>query len=459
MYLINFNELTLLFEYMEKREPGELRKQKNEIKRLHEEKKQKEKLENAERRKIFIEKNKLEEEEFMKQFHMKTKKEQKEIRKQWKENNNQKLKDKKQKEKEFKEHCRRENIKKKKEAKLKMTPKEIEKEKELRKQSSEENKHYCPSWWSTENKPHTRIARGAAKKLSQNINSCISNYKNGNIKKFDLKYMSVKKDTKYTSFEDEGYPSFINKIKSRYCFTNTKNKKTSISFASLLSQLRGQEKGCEIVYEQSTKRYFLHYPVRYDFFPEDDRRDENQVKYIYKGERIIALDPGVRKFMVGYDPSGTTVFIGQGSNKKLIDLLLDVDKKPSIVKWKKIKHLIDELHWKSISFLIENYDVILLPDFRVSEMVKSRKLSRMTKRLMYMYSFYSFRQKLQWKCSLYNKKLFIVDESYTSKTCTQCGDLNDVGGKEVYTCNSCNVVYDRDVGGGRNIFIKNIRVR
>ena len=71
----------------------------------------------------------------------------------------------------------------------------------------------------------------------------------------------------------------------------------------------------------------------------------------------------------------------------------------------------------------------------------------------------SFKEKLQWKCSIHKKKLFIVDESYTSKTCGVCGVLNDVGGNETYTCSSCGLVCDRDVSGARNIFIKNIRLR
>ena len=60
-----------------------------------------------------------------------------------------------------------------------------------------------------------------------------------------------------------------------------------------------------------------------------------------------------------------------------------------------VKNLIAELHWKTISFLIENYDTIILPDFRVSEMVRKKKLSRNTKRLMCMFSFFSFKEKLK----------------------------------------------------------------
>jgi transposase len=76
-----------------------------------------------------------------------------------------------------------------------------------------------------------------------------------------------------------------------------------------------------------------------------------------------------------------------------------------------------------------------------------------------MFSFYKFRERLEYKCSIYNKKLFLVDESYTSKTCGNCGILNEVGSNELFTCSTCNIGMDRDVNGSRNIFIKNVRLR
>ena len=53
-----------------------------------------------------------------------------------------------------------------------------------------------------------------------------------------------------------------------------------------------------------------------------------------------------------------------------------------------------------------------------------------------------------------NVRIHDVNESYTSKTCTHCGCINDVGSSKVYSCKSCNLVIDRDVNGARNIFIK-----
>ncbi len=440
------------FKYMEKRPLTESKRIKSELELMSQEDKnikskpelEKEHRENLEKQK------KLKEE-----YQNKTKEEKKEIKLRQRELRKKQLEEKK----EFYKKCKEENILKRKKDKESMSQVEKDKLKEKRNKEILENKQYTPVWWSGNNTPHTRIARGSAKKFSQNINSAISNFKNGNIKKFIMKFNTKKNPLESMLFEDKGYPSFINNIKSRYWFTNINNKKTTTTFSNILNQNAGKERGCEIIYEKATDKYFLYYPVEYDFFPEEDRRNDNQVKYIYKGKRIISLDPGIRKFMVGYDPSGTTVFFGQDANKRLIELLLEVDKNPSIILWKKIKDMVNELHWKTVSFLIENYDVILLPDFRISQMIKSKKLSRVTKRIMCMYSFHSFKQKLAWKCSMYNKKLFIVDESYTSKTCGNCGILNDVGSNEVYECTSCGLICDRDVSGARNIFIKNIGLR
>ena len=75
------------------------------------------------------------------------------------------------------------------------------------------------------------------------------------------------------------------------------------------------------------------------------------------------------------------------------------------------------------------------------------------------YIFYKFKERLKHRCDLVNTKLHIVDESFTSKTCTRCGSLNNVGSSEVYECRVCELVIDRDVNGARNIFIKNVKFK
>ena len=60
------------------------------------------------------------------------------------------------------------------------------------------------------------------------FNSAISNYKNGNIRSFNMKFMSKKKPTEYLHFEDCRYPSFIRDIKSNYWFTSKDRKREDI---------------------------------------------------------------------------------------------------------------------------------------------------------------------------------------------------------------------------------------
>lgn len=320
--------------------------------------------------------------------------------------------------------------------------------------TSDTKKQICPPWWEN---PHSRLPRGVAKKLSQNINSMLSNYHHKNTKDFDLHIKSKKSETQFVLFEDEHYPSFIRNISSSYWYTDKKGKKKRNSFKDLCSQT--DPKGLEIIYDKIKDHYYFCYPVDYHFYPEDDRRNESQACFVSQDnrDRVISLDPGVRKFLVGYDPTGKIVGIGEGANKELIPALYEVDQTKDPMAWRKIKNRIKEMHWKAISYLTRNYDCILIPDFRISGMVRKKTIGRMTKRLLYMYSFYSFIEKLRFKCRNTKTALYIVGEEYTSKTCTRCGKINNVGSSEVYKCDDCHLRIDRDVCGSRNIMIKNLK--
>ena len=48
-----------------------------------------------------------------------------------------------------------------------------------------------PKWWEKK-EIHSRLPRGAVCKFTSSLNSAISNIKNGNIKKFEMKYRSKK---------------------------------------------------------------------------------------------------------------------------------------------------------------------------------------------------------------------------------------------------------------------------
>ncbi len=86
---------------------------------------------------------------------------------------------------------------------------------------------------------------------------------------------------------------------------------------------------------------------------------------------------------------------------------------------------------------------------------KTSNINKMVKRLAYKMKFYTYRQRLEYKCKSKAVGLKVIDEKYTSKVCSNCGWYNKkLGGNKIYKCPSCKKKIDRDVNGCRGIFIK-----
>ena len=316
----------------------------------------------------------------------------------------------------------------------------------------------CPSYWKN---IHNRIPRGAIKSLVGNVNSALSNKRNGNIHSFHLNY-KTKKDKKYTVlFEDERYPSWLNDIPGVYRYGrkifSLKDILKVITVKNLILNL-DRERG----------KYYIYLPVESDWCPVVV---ENQDKNSMPKNSYISLDTGIRTFQTGYSDNHT-VQIGSESDI-LARILQKIDslqerlsietnnkkrkrlRKRKIRLYYRLKCLVDDIHWKTAHFLVSGYKNIILPDFRISGMVK-KTLPKKVKRLLYVYSFFRFKERLSYKCNSHGSNLHIVDESYTSKTCGRCGSLNDsLGSKKVFLCPKCNLKIDRDINGARNILIKN----
>ena len=124
---------------------------------------------------------------------------------------------------------------------------------------------------------------------------------------------------------------------------------------------------------------------------------------------------------------------------------------------RKINNKIDDLHWKTINYLVKNYNTIFLGDMSAKNIVKKRNsvISSIQKVACLKTKYYMFSQRLAYKCKI-NKIYFEkVNESYTSKTCSKCGYYKtDLGKSESYICDKCDMLIDRDLNGARNIYIK-----
>lgn len=194
-------------------------------------------------------------------------------------------------------------------------------------------------------------------------------------------------------------------------------------------------------------------------------------------QKIIALDPGVRTFLTGFNGSEFLEF-GSGDFQRIARLCVHLDalksqhdkalgRKFKRLRYKlrsamrsirlRIKNLRSECHKQVASYLAKNYDVIVLPTFETSQMVvkKSRKLHSKTARAMMTWAFYQFSQTLQHLCNRYGSKLVRITEEYTSKTCTSCGHVHQkLGSSKVFRCPKCNYEIPRDFNGALGIFLK-----
>jgi putative transposase len=218
----------------------------------------------------------------------------------------------------------------------------------------------------------------------------------------------------------------------------------------------------ELTYNKG--RWFAHFPVEQEI-----ESNPNQ--------RMIALDPGVRTFMTGFDGNDFLEF-GNGDFARIAKLCVHLDKLKSKhdlskgTKFKrfryclrqamerlrtKIKNLRSECHKQVASYLAKNYDTIVLPTFETSQMVtkKGRKLHSKTARAMMTWAFYQFSQTLQHLCNRYGSKLVRITEEYTSKTCTKCGHVHhNLGSNKKFKCPSCGYEIPRDFNGAVGIFLK-----
>ena len=196
------------------------------------------------------------------------------------------------------------------------------------------------------------------------------------------------------------------------------------------------------------------------------------------------MDPGGRTFQTVYSPTiGCAYKIGQGDISRICRLCLCLNKLISkkdkgfnkkdhergqpnrqknqrmIKKLRiKIKHLIDEVHWKSIDFLLNNFSDIMIPIFGVQSMINrtTRKISKKSVKQLISWRHYEFRQRLISSALRRNKSIHVIGEEYSTQACGNCQHLDkNVGGKIIYKCSKCGIRLDRDLNGGRNIFIMN----
>jgi len=284
------------------------------------------------------------------------------------------------------------------------------------------------------------------KDVLSSLDSSISNLNNGNCKKSRLRFIKKSKKSKIIKIENNG-STITDKS-----FCTSKIGKFIKTIPNLNLKKIGE--GTYIVHYKNNKFSMLI-----------KKKKLKIKKHLIKQQKVIALDPGHRTFLSGLS-NNHLIEIGNNVDKKITRELLKIDKiktlkiknkrRKLLKREKKLNDYINNMHWQTINYLTNNYNHILLGNYSTKSMVENKDVNKMNKRIGSTLRFYQLREKLKYKCILKSCNLGIIDEYNTTKACSNCSTLNDIGSSKEYNCKNCNKKYPRDINSSKNILLRGI---
>jgi putative transposase len=321
-----------------------------------------------------------------------------------------------------------------------------------------------------EMKTPKNIRFNAIKRCTDAYKTSFANLKNGNIKYFKMKYKK-KTEPKHSftidkcdiSIKNNSFRIYPTILKENSLFKVSKRVSKKMKNIDIQGQV-------DII--RFNNEYTLNIPIKTIEFSNE------------KTNNIASVDPGLRTFATVHQSNisnGETAIIEYEHKRSLIKKLnIKIDKmknakqiykinlsdikkrikKKAYVKIERKKdNIINETHWSFINHLLKENDVIYFGDIKSHGIVKNginKNVNRETNDL----KFYLLKQRLLYKSSLYKSKTVImVNECYTSKTCSSCGTINEnIGSSKTFNCGNkkCNLKADRDVNACKNIKLKGL---
>jgi putative transposase len=187
--------------------------------------------------------------------------------------------------------------------------------------------------------------------------------------------------------------------------------------------------------------------------------------------RVAAIDPGIRTFATVFSELGVAK-IGEGSFQRLVRLCHSLDKllgeitKATHKKKQKLKkaasnirrlirNLVEDMHYQSLGWLFREFDCLIIPecDFTGAVSRIRRRLRKKSVRSLLTWAFATFRGRAISVAQRLGKKVYIVNEAYTSKTANWTGEIvHNLGGSKAIR--SGGLCLDRDINGALGIYLK-----
>lgn len=286
----------------------------------------------------------------------------------------------------------------------------------------------------------------AIDELCNAYKTAFENLKKKNILTFDIKFRKKKDCNSITipknliKLKDNNIflaPTFLGKNKKIKFYNKNKNFKI--------------EHNCKI--KKVNNNYYL-------LIPEQIKEETKKLNT----ENYCGIDPGVRTFMTLFNNNKIVEYKHNHNLIKLLNKKIDELKKRRRRKnkrkllnklEKKKNNLINEIHWKTITDIISFNDVIFYGNINSHDIVKNSNNTYLNRDINDL-KFYLFKERLIFKSLIKNKYVILVNEAFTSKTCSFCGSRYDIGSSKTYNCSKCKSTMDRDINAAKNILIKGI---
>ncbi|MEN4069162.1 MAG: RNA-guided endonuclease TnpB family protein [Methanobacterium sp.] len=125
--------------------------------------------------------------------------------------------------------------------------------------------------------------------------------------------------------------------------------------------------------------------------------------------------------------------------------------------YQKKKNIINDFLHKTTTQIVQEFDKIYIGNVNNQLGLKNKHLARATADQHW----FEFKRQLQYKSDWYDKHFRVVNEKYTSKTCSNCGYVTEVLDLNIrrWICPKCNIEHDRDINAARNMKTLNDKQR
>lgn len=264
------------------------------------------------------------------------------------------------------------------------------------------------------------------------------------------------KKSKYPKFKKKGIKDGFIAIEKHQDFnqSNYKIHLSRIGKVKCAENLRFKGKVNYVAVKHVANMWFA--VVNINIIPDDiSKMSENQA--------VIGVDLGIKSMMV---LSNGKVFENPKALRSKLKRLkqrqrsLSRKQKGSNNKFKQ-QMRVARTHYKiacvrknsiheATSYIVKNFDKIIIEDLNTSGMLKNHKLAQAVSDV----SFSEIRRQLAYKAMWQGKELIVVDRFFpSSKLCSSCGHKKETLklSERTYTCENCGLVIDRDLNAAINL--------